>query len=300
MKRGTRLHLVAVAFLAGTLCAGSAPAQPAASPPPPSPLEAWGAVSAPVWTRTGTLDTNYPPQVTSAPDATGRLGQSLTLDPANGLGFEFGVNLFPWSHAGLQVFASRVTSDLAGTNTPYEVDLQYTSRPPPNYQPVPVAIDWTVRWPDTTGRLRQWALGGGPAFRWRSPAVSLVVSGGVAWVRLSGEAEPLGYTRLWLGGHSVLFSEDFQVRAALGPSTIVAGYASGALDVALGRHAAATLGVRALLAGDADVAARVDSVLDTGTGITPPGVIEFDQAMAPGPARLSPRGVAILAGVKIR
>jgi hypothetical protein len=237
--------------------------------------------------------------VSPSPDATGHLGQSLLLDPASGFGFEFGANVFPSRHVGFQVFVSRVASDLGGTNTPYEIELRYTSRPPPSYQPTEVTIARTMAWPDTTGRLRQWTLGAGPALRWQRPAVSLVVSGGLAWVRLSGEAEPLGYTRFWLGGHSVLFSEEFRVRAALGPSSALAAYASGTFDVSLGRHVAATAGVRVLLAGEADVPSRIDAIVDASDGLSSPAVGDIDAAMAPGPARLSPRGVAILAGVKI-
>ncbi len=299
MPRALPSHLVALAVLAGVLCAASAAAQPSGGAPV-STVEVWVAVVSTTWTRPGTLDTSYPLQVASVPDATGRFSQSLVLDPARGTGIDLGVNLFPSRHVGLRVFASRVAADLGGANAPYEVDLRYTSRPPPNYEPVPVAMRWSVDWPDTTGRLRQWTVGAGPALRWPGAAVSAVVSGGLAWVRLSGEAAPLGYTRLWLGGHSVLFSENVQVRAALGPSTLFGGYVSGALDIALGPHAAVTLGARAVLAGDADVTARVDAVLDAGEATAARDVDAIDRAMAPGPARVSPRGVVLLAGVKLR
>ena len=60
-----------------------------------------------------------------------------------------------------------------------------------------------------------------------------MASGGLAWVRVSGEAEPLGFTTFWLGGHSVLFSEDVRLRASLGPATSVGGYLGAALGVDL-------------------------------------------------------------------
>jgi hypothetical protein len=93
---------------------------------------------------------------------------------------------------------------LAGTNTPDEVELQHISRPPPSCQPMLVAIDRAVGWPDTTGRLRQSTLAAGPALRWQAGTVSVVVSGGVAWVRLSGEAMAQGSTSLSPRGVAIL------------------------------------------------------------------------------------------------
>ena len=298
----TWLHLVVFAISAGAFSAGPSPAQPLppSSPPPESTVEVWGALHVTFGHGSGQLESSYVPEVVSAPDAEGSARQVLALDPATERGVEIGVNLFPARSLGIQGFVSYAGADLGGVNSPYELQLRYVSRPPPDYQPMPVELSESVAWPDTTGRLRQLTLGVGPAVRWRRPPVTIVASGGLAWIRLSGEAEPLAFTTFRLGGHSTLFSDDFRVRAALGPTSILGGYLGGVLAVDVSRHVAVATGLRVLVAGDADVSARVDAIVDTSGGVTGLEPRDVDLIMAPGPARLSPQRVAVTAGVTIR
>ena len=300
--RRIRLHLVVLAFLAGAFCAGMAAAQPQPSPnrDAVSPVEVWGAFHLTFGADDGQLPSSYVPQVGSAPDAEGRAGQVLTLDPAKGRGGEFGVNVFPSRSVGLQVFVSYAGTDLGGTNSPYEVELRYTSRPPPDNRPVPVEVRRSLAWPDTTGRLRQWTLGVGPAVRLRRAPATLVASGGLAWARVNGEAEPLGFTTFWLGGHSVPFSDEVRLRASLGPATGVGGYVGAALGIDLARHLALTAGVRLLLIGETDVPARIDAVVDATGGLTSPEPGDIDRSAATGPARLTPQRFSIAVGITIR
>jgi hypothetical protein len=130
--------------------------------------------------------------------------------------------------------------------------------------------------------------------------VTIVASGGLAWIRLSAEAEPLAFTAFRLGGHSTLFSDDFRVRAALGPTSILGGYLGGVLAVDVSRHIAVAAGLRVLVAGDGDVSARIDAIANATAGVTAPGPRDVDLIMAPGPARLSPQRVGVTVGVMIR
>lgn len=294
-------HLVVFALSAATLAAVSAGAQA----PPPQPdraprVEAWLAAAAVPWTPTGKLTTSYPPEVALISGAEGRLGQTLTLEPSLGRGVEFGLNAFPQQTFGVQVFASRVAADVGGVNTPFDIDLRYVSWPPPDNVPTPVSVARSVAWPDTVGRLRQWTLGAGPAVRWQRPGLAVVASGGLAWVRLDGTVQPLGYTTFRLGGHSVLFEEDYRVGAALGPTSVLAGFVSGGIDVCLGRHVAATMGLRVLVAGDAGLPATIDTIVDATAGLMPPLPADVDRLMAPVPARQSPQRVALTIGLKLR
>lgn len=302
MKRHTRLHLVVLAFLAVALCGGVAAAQPQPSPNPDpvSPVEVWGALHATFGSDAGQLPSSYVPQVGSAPDAEGRARQVLALDPAKGRGGEFGVNLFPSRAVGIQAFVSYASADVGGVNAPYEIDLRYTSRPPPDNRPIPVEVHRSLAWPDTTGRLRQWTLGVGPAVRWRRSPASVVVSGGIAWARTSGEAEPLGFTTFWLGGHSVLFSEDVRLRVSLDPTMSVGGYLGTALGLDLARHLALTASVRLLLVGELDVPARIDAILDGTGGLTSPEPGDIDRIVAAGPARLTPQRLSVAVGLTVR
>jgi hypothetical protein len=264
-----------------------------------SPVEVWGALDV---TRavTAGLDTDYPAPLVAFPDAAGRGRQKLTLDPATGRGVEAGVNLMPAAHAGLQVFLSTVRADLGGENTPYQVDLSYISRPPPAYAPIPVELHRTVPWPATTGRLVQWSIAAGPVMRGGSGRVSVTGSGGLAWHRLSGHAEPLGFTVFHLGGHSTLFSDDLRVRVSFGPTWSIGGYVGGGLDLAISRHLSATAGCVAFIGGTAEAPARVDAILEGQSGFAPPPPADIDDRMAPGPARVSPRGLSLRFGIKVR
>lgn len=302
MKRHTRLHLVVLACVARALCAGAAAAQPPPSPNPDavSPVEVWGAFHVTFGTGAGRLGSTYVPQVGSAPDAEGRASQVLALDPGMGRGGEFGVNILLSRTVAIQAFVSHAAMDLGGVNSPVEIDVRYVSRPPPDYRPTPVQVNRSLLWPDTTGRLQQWTLGVGPAVRWRRSPATLVASGGLAWARVSGEAEPLGYTAFWLGGHSVLFSEDVRLRAALGPATSAGGYFGTALGVDLARHLALTASVRLLLVGEVDVPASLDAIADATNGLTSPAPDEIARIVALGPARLSPQRLSVAIGLMVR
>jgi len=300
VKRDIRLHLGALVFSAGLLFPTGAPAQSVISSPSPSRVEVWGAFTLVPWAGAGTLESSYEPKVTSAPDASGRLGQTLTLDPARGRGVEFGVNVYASSHVGIQAFVSRTSTHVGGSNPPYEGVLQYISRPPPSGQPVPVALDWAVNWPDTDGCLRQWTAGAGPALRWQGQRAAVVLSTGIVWTRLSGDAAPLGYTTFSLGGHSVLFSQDFRMRASLGPSMQAGGYAAAMLDLVLGPHAAITMGLRTLVANVTELPSTIDAIADATGDVAPFVVADINRQMALEPARLSPRRTGLIIGLKVR
>lgn len=130
--------------------------------------------------------------------------------------------------------------------------------------------------------------------------MAVVASGGLAWVRLEGEAQPLGYTTFRLGGHSVLFEESYRVGATLGPTSVLAGFVSGSIDVSLARHVAATMGLRVLLTGDAELPATIDTIVDATAGLSPPPPADVNRRMAPLLARQSPQRLALTVGVKVR
>lgn len=264
------------------------------------PVEVWGVFHAEVGGGSGEVESRYAPQVTSAPGAEGRAGQVLALDPGAGRGVEVGVNFFPARSVGVQGFVSTTSADIAGFNSPYTVQVRYLSRPPPDYQPVPVAVSQSVAWPDTTGALRQLTVGVGPVARWLRPPLTIVAGGGLSWTRLSGEAESLGFTTFGLGGHSVLFTEDFRVRVALEPAWTFGGYLGCALGVDLGRHLALTTGLRLLVTGDAEVSPGIDGITDAGGRAAALAPREVAAVMALDPVTLSPRRLALTVGVSLR
>lgn len=294
--------------LAWLLCACSVPTVPAAeqspsaAPQPSSawPVELWGSVDAATLAGKGRLDSRYPLTLANAPESEGQAAQALTLDPTRGFGFEVGANVMPARHVGAQVFAANARGDLAGANTPYRLDLRYVSRQPPDYQSRPYELHQSIEWPDTTGRLVQWSFGAGPVVRARAGRVSVTASGGIAWLRLSGHAAPLGFNVVRLGGHSTLFSDEFRVRASLGPTTTTGGYLGGALDVPLGRRVGLLVGIRGFLVGDVELPAHVEALVDQDAAVGPPSLADIDDQMSLGPARLTPYRLLLTVGLRVR
>ena len=133
-----------------------------------------------------------------------------------------------------------------------------------------------------------------------SGRVAATGSGGVVWRRVTGSAEPLGFTVFRLGGHSTLFEDDFHVRAALGPSWSTGVYLGGSLDVEIGRHVAATVGCLVLIGSSVDVVTRVEAVVDGDASLSALPPAQIDAAMIPGSLQLSPRAVSLRFGIKFR
>jgi hypothetical protein len=111
-----------------------------------------------------------------------------------------------------------------------------------------------VVWPDTTGSLVQTTIGLNGAVRAGSArTVNVTVSGGLAVYRVSGATQPLGFTAFRLGGHSVLFSDEYRVGVSLGPETTV-GFDIGAeVNLPVGRRSAVVIGYRYLGGPSVDV-----------------------------------------------
>ena len=148
-----------------------------------------------------------------------------------GIGFEAGANLFLSPHAGIQFLFHRDSSDISGVNTPYDTALQYTSRPPPDNLPIPVTIHQSSPWPDTTGSLTRTDASLNGIVRMGSGKVSATMSGGLTFERVGGTLQPLAFTTYRLGGHSVLFEDDFLLAASLEPTNAVGFNAGGDVSV---------------------------------------------------------------------
>jgi hypothetical protein len=274
------------------------PAVSAAQTPPA--VEAWGAFSGVVQAPSGTLLSSYSPPLASGTAVASSATQTLALDGNRGPGFEGGLNWFPFRFVGLQVLVDRSHVTLSGANGAYTGSLDYISQQPPDYVPRQVTTGFSVPWPDTTGSLTQWGTYINAVARTvTSGRFSASISGGVGWDRLSGQAEPLGYTEYRLGGHSVLFSDQKQLAFALGPANRAGFDVGGDLDIAVSSRVSVIFGFRRFEVATEDVAVRL-------TGITNPDQVLFDtpldeiaQRLQPGPARVSASGSRLVVGLKI-
>ena len=269
--------------------------------PSPSRVELWGGVSGVIAAPAGELASSYSPPLLFASDFTSHSTQTLTLEAGHAFGFEAGVNVFIASHLGLQILVNRASMDLTGTNGSYALDLTYVSRQPPDSRPQTFTIQQSNPWPDTTGALTQLTIGINPVARLGRPGkVNATVSGGLSYYRLHGTAEPLGYTAFRLGGHSVLFSDEYHLAFSLEPTNAVGFNAGGEVNFPLGSHAGIVVGYRYLGGPAANVPVRLTTMVNADQVINEETVANIAQRLVPGPARVNVSGSRLLFGVKVR
>jgi hypothetical protein len=155
-------------------------------------------------------------------------------------------------------------------------------------------------WPDTTGSLVQWTTCFNAIARTPVRRVSASMSGGLTWIRLSGEARSLGYTEFRLGGHSVLFSEEAHLAFALEPVDTVGFNAGADVDVALSPHAAIVAGYRYLGEKTVDMPVRLTAITNEEELIVRTPLADIAERLQVTPARVRATGSRVAIGVKFR
>ena len=251
--------MIWIVLLTAFICGSSSPATAQSDQPR---LELWGGISGGTLASKSTIVSNYSPPLLLDGDFTSRAGQTITAGTNWAAGFTAGVDLFPWRHAGVQVLVDRVRYEVAATSSSYDLTLEYTSVPPPANQPQPVTIDNARPWPDLTGSLTQLVLAVNAVARLGDPRrVAVAVAAGPTLMRISGTIEPLGYTTFHLGGHSVLFEDDYRVGASLATTASLGVNAGAELSVAAAPHVALIVAAR-YMGGGANVPLRIERVLN--------------------------------------
>lgn len=285
-----------------TLAAAAPCATAQSAPPAPWPhLEFWGALTAIPAEQFANLVSSYSPPLLLDGDFTSRANQTVTLDGGWHTGFEGGTNVFLVPHAGIQVTFDWDSSALSGVNTPYDVALLYTSRPPPDNLPQLVSIHETTAWPDTTGTLTRSAVNTNGVVRLGRPErVSATLSGGLSFYRLSGDVQPVAYTTFRLGGHSVLFSDDYRLAAAFEPTHAVGFNLGGDINIALAGGLALTAGYRYLGGPAIDVPVHVASVLNPDEIFFAQTTEEIGRQLALRPVPISVASSRFIVGLKWR
>jgi hypothetical protein len=275
-----------------------ADAQPAAAPE--RRIELWGALGRAGAGPHGVLESSYSPPLLLDGDFTSHAGQTLTIDTGPTLALAGGVNLFVLRRVGLQIAVDRASHDVSGSNGAYALRLQYVSRLPPDDRPQPVDVNTSVGWPDTRGSVTELVLGFNAIVRVdTSDRFDVIASGGPVVYRLSGNLRPVAYTAFQLGGHSVLFEDDYRLVADAAPAYGVGFNVGADLSVPMARRVALTIGFRYVHGGDATVS------------VAPAGILNPDQVTFAQPLeaiatrlglpamRVSASGSRMLVGVKV-
>jgi hypothetical protein len=297
-----RVLLIGVALISLQLCglAADASAQVANSAEEVPRVELWGAATFVTSGPTGVLTTSYSPPLLFDGDYTSHAGQTLNATTGFAVGVTAGVNVFATPRFGVQVLFDNATCDLAGTNGPYTIALQYVSRPPPDNKPQTVNIDQSLPWPDTSGALTQRALAFNAVVRLGRPdRVAVTMSGGPVYYRLSGAVQPLGFTTFHLGGHSVLFQDDYRLEMSLNPTNAVGFDAGGDVSISVARHAALMFGYRYFGGPTASVTVQPATVLNADQVLFEQTLDEIAKQLHVAPMQVSVSGSRVIVGLKV-
>ncbi|MBI1875730.1 MAG: hypothetical protein HYS05_17830 [Acidobacteria bacterium] len=134
---------------------------------------------------------------------------------------------------------------------------------PPDFVPRQFRYERQTAWPATQGSLRQLEIGLGGVGRWQSSrGFGATGYAGLGYLRLSGETQSLAYTSFHLGGHSVLFPEQYRLSATLTPSSTWGLNAGGELDIPVASSLSVVVGYRAFVGRAARLSVRLDSILN--------------------------------------
>lgn len=295
MKRFSKAWLLVLGVLGA---ANTASAQDNASPKTQR-VELWGAITGVIAGPAGSLISSYSPPLLFDGDFTSHGGQTLEVDAGFAFGLTGGLNVFPSKRVGFQVLFDRASSDVSATNTPYAYALQYVSHNPVNNDPQTVNVSQSIAWPDTSGSLTQVAVAFNAAVRIGRPdRLSATISGGPAFYHLSGTVQPLGFTTFHLGGHSVLFQDDYRLALELEPANTVGFDAGVEIDMPLSRHAAIIAGYRYFGGPDAEPRANPTKVLNADEITFEQPIADIASRLALPPMKISVSRSRLFVGVK--
>jgi hypothetical protein len=293
-----RIGIVAAWVLTVAAAARTADAQ--SSTPTAPKVEVWAGMSAAGRAPAGRLVTTYAPPLLPAGEFSSRGGQTLTLDRRRALGFEGGVNLFARPHVGVQIMASRSAVDLSGANGPYRLDMTYVSRQPPDSTPQTFSVHESIPWPDTTGSLSLFTAAlNGVVRLGGTDHPSVTAAAGLTYGRIGGTVEQVGYTTFRMGGHAVLFSDEYRLAISLGGASVVGVNAGGELTMPVHRRTAILIGYRFFAAPPIDAPVQVKSILNANEVTNEETIASVSPRLPLAPVRLDVSGWRVLAGVKI-
>jgi hypothetical protein len=268
---------------------------------PAAVVEVWGSASGVIAGPSAEAVSAYSPPLLFDGAFTSRGGQTLAAHARRAVGVSGGVNIFPRNRFGLQVLVDRATCEVSAANSPYTIALEYVSRPPPSGEAQVVSISRLIAWPSTSGSVTEWAFAFNAVARiGRSDRVSMLLSAGPTYYRLTGELQPLGFTTFQLGGHSVLFENDYRLAASVGRAHALGFDAGTELNAALGRHAAIIAGYRYLGARRADVLVQPTRIVNPTELIQPASMADIASRLGPVPTRVAMSGSRVFVGLKLR
>lgn len=259
-----------------------------------------GGIGVPVsQTDPAAFASSYDPPFLYGTESSGVGGQALALERSWRPAFWGGLEWFPVTHAGILVRGLFQRTSFGGSNTPYEVSVDYLARKPPDYVRREYHYERSTPWPDTAGDLRTWAFDLEATWSSARSGARVHADGGLSFVGVSGSLAPVGLTTFQLGGHGVLFPNEYQVTLGLTRTWTIAGVIGGGFSLPIGRGIDVDISGRALLprtiAADLHATEIGGDVL-----IAPLTTGDADRILSPAPLEIKLGTFSVMAGVKVR
>lgn len=210
--------------------------------------------------------------------------QTLAFDGKKGNGYASGIRFFPLSRLGVEVLYDTFKANMTGVNSAYQTYLKYTARVPPDYVPVQHTYENQDPWPETDGEFKETILSLNAVARVPLGSRLLIkVSGGASFCAFEAQSTSIAFTKFWLGGHSVLFKQEYKLGLDWGKVKATGFNVGGEVHVDLFSNTGLALDVRYFSFREAEAGWQVM----TGEGVseTPE---DLARLMSLGPVKLDP------------
>lgn len=238
---------------------------------------------APSWKDAAYTHAYTPPFLYDSTAVTSGL-QTLSLGADSIYGGSFGLNLV-FGHLGIQATYLAFSPDVSGTSSADALAVRYTPLLPPDNTPVVVDFNGSIPMPDPSGELREKTFNLGGFYRFVLPGwFSLDLSAGLSWFNVDGDIGTLDFWKFWLGGDSVLHSDQYAFLMEVESFSRIGGNAGATLNWHMGTNAALWIEARYYLAGSAEADLSFEAiytegattVYDAATDIIPAGKLTIN------------------------
>jgi hypothetical protein len=198
-----------------------------------------------------------------------------------------------------RVDAGRFVAD-AGSG-PYEIAFHYQARQPPDYVPRDYTLMRSGSWGPVKASFHHATVSANAAARVNPRGrVRGTASGGLSLGAVSGRLAPVGYTTFRLGGHAVLFSEEYGIEVAFARTMALGLNAGGDVEIPLSPRTALVVAGRLLAFRDLRMAARVTDRMEMRDAFTPLSPGDIERVLQPPPLSLKPTLATASAGLRVR
>lgn len=170
---------------------------------------------------------------------------SLSYKSKNKNGFGAGINYFFTENVGVRLEANYYRAFLKGESSKYNIYLQYVSMQPPSYTPRLFSYQTSLDWEPTDGDFTQFNASINLIYRVKIEyGMSFDILSGISYEISKLDLRSLGYTKFWLGGHSVLFSETYKIEFSSGSIKDFGLVGGGTLNLPLIKNFDLSFGLR--------------------------------------------------------